>query len=375
MDADTHMLHLLERAASELKKTQQQLEDEQTAHEATREALLALQVQQNELELMQTALRPTTSVEEKTSVTVSLSSLQLEARIAELEAELRASKAPPEPSVEHKDNDTGTDALPSLATAPPADEDSASDDGERTTLEQRATTAEARVGELTLSLKALKGDHYGLKQRHEDLQQKLSAFEASQNALLSDKEALETQRQELEQELAHAETQRATAALAAESLEARLKTAEEEHAEALEATRRLAEDEMSALKAKLESESTQLAAAHEKEQSLAQKLLETRSKVRELEAVLATAQQQLAAEHEESTRRWQSMEQQAAVQLAAVNQQLDAMTAQAAHADAEFRHADAQYAQLHREMLLVLDQRDEALRQLAALGVPRSNLS
>ncbi len=372
MAADAQMLQLLQRAAQELKSVQQQLDAERVAHAATQESLRAMKAAQVEFEISSTVERPAPDTEDRTTVTAASPEILLQRRIETLESELAQARAQPLHSGEE-------DAAEPEVTPPPQPVPVEGEDG-RKTLEQRAATAEARVGELALSLKALKGDHYALKQKHEALTaesarltEMLEAAQTASHAAAQETEAVRLAYSELEAELAHAESQRTTAALAAESFEQAQEGAALAHQEDLNA---LAASHSQALAA-IQSE---LADEHEKHQTLAQKHLDTRARVRELETAYSLEQTrradletsleseraqlnaQLLEAQQSAVTQAELLAQRHAAQVAELTAQLAEMTAQAEHARNEFRHADTQYAQLHREMLALLDQRDEALR-------------
>jgi chromosome segregation ATPase len=71
---------------------------------------------------------------------------------------------------------------------------------------------------------------------------------------------------------------------------------------------------------------------------------------------VAAAEQRAKGDREAAERRYAEL----VAQSTTLQQQLG-------HAVAEWRHCDAQYSQLHKEMLQLLDQRDEARRDLEAL--------
>lgn len=92
----------------------------------------------------------------------------------------------------------------------------------------------------------------------------------------------------------------------------------------------------------------------------AQKLLEARGRQRELEDGLHKSMTQV----EELQRAVQSQAEANVRDTADLNVQVQQLTAQLENATNEWRHADKQYSQLHSEMMVLLDQRDEARREL-----------
>jgi chromosome segregation ATPase len=340
MDAEARMLELLQRAAQELKSVKAQLEEEQRAHAATQAALGELQALHNQFGTLATVERPPAGVPEKTTVTATAPEVALRQRIEELEGELEALRDTPP-----------TDATTETPAA----------DGQQT-IEQRAATAEARVGELTLSLKALKGDHYLLKKNHENTLADFTRIEGLLAEAQAAQAASSVQVSELEAEVAHAESQRAAAALHAETLEQAQQGASMAQTEAMK-------DLTASHEAELATANARLATEHEQHQKLAREHIDTRARVRELQALLDAAiqretdlQSRVAALEQHLATTEQTLLQQHAQEVTQLSTQLNEMTARAEHAHNEFRHADAQYAQLHREMLVLLDQRDEAIR-------------
>ncbi len=126
----------------------------------------------------------------------------------------------------------------------------------------------------------------------------------------------------------------------------------------------------------------QLTHEKEKHQVMAQKLIETRGKVRELEAAVAAEQErvkgleaaakQLADHHEKTLREVSDAHTKATADLQAnfvySQQELAGVTER-------WREVERQYEALHREMLLTLEQRDEARRQLENEKAERERLS
>ena len=207
-----------------------------------------------------------------------------------------------------------------------------------------ADTANGRVKELEDALAAA----------NERLQESTNA-EALETAnariaqLEVDHAALRTRRDELNVELGKVEKERNTA---------RAKVAELEGA-------------TQSVRSELE---VQLKGEQEKHQATSQKLLEARGRVRELEGELATVKGALsraetqvktaADDKERALRDLKAAHESVREELAKRVGQLEGLLE---HATSEWRHVEHQYEQLHKEMLLVLDQRDEARRELATL--------
>jgi golgin subfamily B member 1 len=150
----------------------------------------------------------------------------------------------------------------------------------------------------------------------------------------------------------------------------------------LESTVQAVRDELDAKRAEAEGHFLK---EKEKHQTTAQRLLEARQRTREVETQLADVQAHLAnaqvrhaeavndararlealeAEHVRALAQERSAHEEATTALQAVVSRLET---DLAHATTEWHHTNRQYEQLHREMLVLLDQRDEARRQLNAL--------
>ena len=133
---------------------------------------------------------------------------------------------------------------------------------------------------------------------------------------------------------------------------------------------------------KLVQAEQQLGQERDKHQATAQKLLETRARVRELESTVAAEQErvkgleaaakQLADQHEKGLREAAEAHQKATADLQTnlvyAQQELASVTER-------WREVERQYEALHREMLLTLEQRDEARRMLENERAERERLS
>lgn len=132
---------------------------------------------------------------------------------------------------------------------------------------------------------------------------------------------------------------------------------------------------------KLVAMESQLTQEKEKHQLMAQKLLETRSKVRELEAGLSGEQErvkglevaasQMADSHDKALREAGEQHQRATAEL---TQTLAATQQELATVTERWRDVERSYEALHREMLLTLEQRDEARRALENERTERERL-
>jgi chromosome segregation ATPase len=116
-----------------------------------------------------------------------------------------------------------------------------------------------------------------------------------------------------------------------------------------------------------------LAQERDKHQSTGSKLVEARGRQRELEEQLGVAtglSAELRAGYErqviEHDRALLTAQHAHEASTHSLQQHLGELSAQLEHATTEWRHVERHYETLHREMLTLLDQRDEARRQLEA---------
>ena len=229
--------------------------------------------------------------------------------------------------------------------------------GQLSQVETELTTERARTQAMEEQLKSL-------EQGCSDEQKRL--FEATTRIAQLEVEAagLRGRRDELNVEIGKVEKDRNTARARATELEHAAQQVRDqlnaEHAAAAEAER--------VKRSELEQ---QLAKEKEKHQLTAQKLLEARGKGKDAEERVHSG----AAQNAELVSRLESMsrEHTAALEAAQVaatqaNAQLTTqvaeLTSKLETATTEWRHTDRQYEQLHKEMLVILDQRDEARREL-----------
>ncbi len=220
-----------------------------------------------------------------------------------------------------------------------------------------AESAQARVSELTNRVAQLENDLAGIR----------------------------TRRDELNVELARAENDRKKLTVRVADLESAIHTVKDEEAKARATLEAQHQQAVAAVEAKRAEADGLFQKEKEKHQHTAQRLIEARQKTREVETQLADAQAQLTA----AATKFAEAENAARVKLAALEAEhanavalereshvattatLQAHVAQVekdlAHATEEWQHTNRQYEQLHREMIVLLDQRDEARRQLEAL--------
>lgn len=232
--------------------------------------------------------------------------------------------------------------------------------GQLSQVETELTTERARTQAMEEQLKSLE---QGSSDEHKRL------FEATSRVAQLEVEVsgLRGRRDELNVEIGKVENERNAARTRATELEHAAQQVREqltaEHATATEAER--------VKRSELEQ---QLTREKEKHQLTAQKLLEARGKGKESEERVHAG----AAQNTELTARLERLTADHAHELEATraagvegNAQLTARVAELASqletATNEWRHTDRQYEQLHKEMLTILDQRDEARRELETI--------
>ena len=229
--------------------------------------------------------------------------------------------------------------------------------GQLSQVETELTTERARTQAMEEQLKSLE---QGSSDEHKRL------FEATSRVAQLEVEVsgLKGRRDELNIEIGKVENERNAARTRAAELEHAAQQVRDqltaEHAAATEAER--------VKRSELEQ---QLTKEKEKHQITAQKLLEARGKGKESEERVQAG----VAHNTELTARLERLTAAHAKELEATraaaveaNAQLTARVAELASqletATNEWRHTDRQYEQLHKEMLTILDQRDEARREL-----------
>ncbi len=222
---------------------------------------------------------------------------------------------------------------------------------------KRAAEAEAASGELGKRVHQLEGELALLRQRRDDLNVELARVE-------NDRKQARTRIAELEVE----------AGKARQTFDAELQqalAAERSHREKLVQTQAQLFNAEEAKRVEAESSRDK---ERDKHQATAQKLLETRSKLRDFETQVANMQTRITEldakllKAHEAARAELSLRE---VQWKAATAQLESKANDAQRklddASAELRHVERQYEQLHREMLTLLDQRDEARKELELL--------
>ncbi len=206
-------------------------------------------------------------------------------------------------------------------------------------LEQGSSDEQKRLFEATSRVAQLEVEVSGLKGRRDELNVELGKVENERNAARARATELETATEKVREQLAA------------------------EHAAAAEADR--------LRRGELEQ---QLSKEKEKLQITAQKLLEARGKGKELDEKLhaSTAQvaelgarlERITAEHAAALQAAKVAQEEATAQLTV---RVTELVSQLENATNEWRHTDRQYEQLHKEMLVILDQRDEVRRELDAV--------
>jgi chromosome segregation ATPase len=243
--------------------------------------------------------------------------------------------------------------------------------GQLSQAETELTTERARTQALEEQLK-------GLEQGAGEEQQRLLEATSRVAQLEVEVAGLRGRRDELNLEIGKVENERNAARARVQELE----HAAQRVGEQLAAEHAVAHEAEGLKRLELEQ---QVAREKDKHQITAQKLLEARGKAREHEEQLqrATAQNaelfaqldaatrahadevaRLQHEHREQVTALQRANQSASADLSA---KVVELTGQLETATAEWRHTDRQYEQLHKEMLVILDQRDEARRELETI--------
>jgi chromosome segregation ATPase len=229
--------------------------------------------------------------------------------------------------------------------------------GQLSQVETELTTERARTQALEEQLKSLEQGSSDEQKRLFEATTRIAQLEVEASGLRSRRDELNVEIGKVEKERNAARTRAAELEHAAQQVRDQLNA---EHAAAAEAER--------LKRADLEQ---QLAKEKEKHQITAQKLLEARGKGKEADERLHAG----AAQNAELTARLEAMTKEHAAALdaarvaateanAGLTARVAELTGQLETATAEWRHTDKQYEQLHKEMLVILDQRDEARREL-----------
>jgi chromosome segregation ATPase len=120
---------------------------------------------------------------------------------------------------------------------------------------------------------------------------------------------------------------------------------------------------------------TQLVAEKDKHQTTAQKLLETRSKVRELESTLSAEQERVKGLEAAARQMVDTHEKELRESTQSLSTNLSQTQTELARVTESWQQVERQYEALHREMLLTLEQRDDARRLLDTERAERERLS
>ncbi len=232
--------------------------------------------------------------------------------------------------------------------------------GQLSQVETELTTERARTGALEEQLRSL-------EQGTSDEQKRL--FEATSRIATLEVEiaGLKGRRDELNIEIGKVENERNAARAKATELE----TAARDVAAKLTAEH---QKQFAAEHQKRNELEQQLSKEKEKHQITAQKLLEARGKQRESDEDLSQLNAKVT-ELSASVERERALREQSLIDLQgaheanvrSLQQHVLELTSQLENATAEWRHTDRQYEALHREMLAVLDQRDQARQELDAI--------
>lgn len=271
-------------------------------------------------------------------------------------------------------------------------------------LQKEQAAHQKTEAELEQALKQAKGaksqqstDEQLLKDQIDAERENGRALDARVKELEAALEGAASEREALKAKLAEAET---AVSVASQQEEAKQQKLLEEHEKTIAALKETQDKSIEELRRAMEAAEAehkgllddaagglvqmeqQLNQEKEKHQATAQKLIETRAKVRELEGSLAeqqerlkgleTAASQMADAHEKALREAAEAHTRATAELqaafGAAQQELQSVTAR-------WREVEHQYEALHREMLLTLEQRDEARRMLENERAERERLT
>ena len=232
--------------------------------------------------------------------------------------------------------------------------------GQLSQVETELTTERARTQAMEEQLKSLEQGSSNEQKRLFDATSRVAQLEVEVSGLRG-------RRDELNIEIGKVENERNAARAKATELEHAARQVRDqlgaEHARATEAAR-----------VKHSELEQQLAKEKEKHQITAQKLLEARGQGKQLDEQLKAQTAQNGAlvsrMERELTSHAAALESARVAQVEATAQltsRVALLTAQLETATTEWRHTDRQYEQLHKEMLTILDQRDEARRELDAI--------
>jgi len=292
---------------------------------------------------------------------------ELEGRIAEFEAEL-ATRAERVEALERQISEAASSGEAGSAAA----------EGTRQELE----AAHAKVAELEDQMVAqaeaarqAEDRDVGNQNALAEVQAALEAERAKAGGL--DEAVLSSRRElELREQAMLEEQQRTTESLNEQHAQAG-RALEEQHQQAIASEAARAQEMLAAEIGKTQDAQTQLEAEKSKHQGTAHKLLDTRAKVRELEGQAA----ELKGQIEQLTAQIAAAEETARKQAEAHSLALDAEQMLIAQLEkeleAEKTHAsdiDRSFAALHRELLTVVDQRDDAVRRAEAERAERQRI-
>lgn len=225
---------------------------------------------------------------------------------------------------------------------------------------------EKRVKELEQGLEAAIAEREAMRQRVTDGDTAISVTqqqeEAKRTALMQEHaSALDALKAELSAAL---ETQKT-------ELEKALEAAASERAEADSHNRGMLDDAAG----KLVTLESQLAQERDKHQATAQKLLETRSKVRELESAVAAEQEKVKTLEATIKQLSETHERELREKTHTLAQNLERAQGELAKVTDSWQQVERQYEALHREMLMTLEQRDDARRLLDSERAEKERLS
>lgn len=271
-------------------------------------------------------------------------------------------------------------------------------------LQKEQAAHQKTEAELEQALKAAKGsksqqgtDEGLLKDQIEAERENGKALAARVKELEAALEGAAAEREQMKGRSSEADT---AISVAAQQEEAKRQKLIEEHAKAIASLKELHEKALDDVRREANEEATehkgllddaagklveletQLTAERDKHQATAQKMIEAKSKVRELEASLQsehervkgleTAAKQLADAHAKQLKEQAEANTRANAEM---TQRYGQMQAELQDVTERWREVERQYEALHREMLLTLEQRDEARRMLENEKAERERLA
>lgn len=334
-----------ELAETRIRGLEEELERAKNAEQAVREKLADVEADYAEAMTSLTKLRNGVSTAEESARVVKLAQ-----QLNVMSKELAAARA----ELSSKET-TGTLTLPTDLNAPAANAEAAAETAKRITqLEGESALLRARRDDLNVELARVDNDRKLARTRIAELEIEAAKAREQVDADLKAAVAAEVAKRD---SLVQTHVQ----ALAAEAAKREALVQSHGQAVAGEVSKR-AEAESARDKER------------EKHQATAQKLIEAKTRIRELEGSAAQLTMRITELELQVSKAAENARQALAAKEATWAQSKASLETRAAqseqkleNATAELRHVERTYEQLHREMLTLLDQRDEARRELTVI--------